>query len=134
MDNDGWVDLLVAQEWGPIKYYRNDQGKLADQTSEAGLSSVMGWWNGITAIDVDNDGDMDYAATNFGLNTKYHASVKHPTLLYYGDFRSDGNLNIIEAEFEGETLFPVRGLSCSSNAIPQLRDNSILTLSLRWQI
>ena len=122
VDNDGWVDLLVAQEWGPIKYYRNDQGKLADQTSEAGLSSVMGWWNGITAIDVDNDGDMDYAATNFGLNTKYHASVKHPTLLYYGDFRSDGNLNIIEAEFEGETLFPVRGLSCSSNAIPQLRD------------
>ena len=23
VDNDGWIDLLVAQEWGPIKYFRN---------------------------------------------------------------------------------------------------------------
>ena len=122
MDNDGWIDLLVAQEWGPIKYFRNDEGQLVDQTSVAGLSNVLGWWNGITAIDVDNDGDMDYAATNFGLNTKYHASAKKPTLLYYGDFESKGTPNIIEAEFEDETLFPVRGLSCSSRAMPHLLD------------
>ena len=120
VDNDGWIDLLVAQEWGPVKYFRNDEGKLIDQTQEAGLSDVLGWWNGITAIDVDNDGDMDFAATNFGLNTKYHASAKRPTLLYYGDFESKGTLNIIEAEFEDETLYPVRGLSCSSNAMPHL--------------
>ena len=120
VDNDGWIDLLVAQEWGPIKYFQNDQGKLVDRTSEAGLAEVLGWWNGITAIDVDNDGDMDYAATNFGLNTKYHASVERPTLLYYGDFESKGRKNIIEAEFEDETLFPVRGRSCSSRAMPHL--------------
>lgn len=120
VDNDGWVDLLVAQEWGPIKYFRNDEGKLNDQTSDAGLAEVLGWWNGITAIDVDNDGDMDYAVTNFGLNTKYHASAEKPTLLYYGDFESKGRKNIIEAEFEDETLFPVRGRSCSSRAMPHL--------------
>ena len=121
VDNDGWCDLLVAQEWGPIKYFRNQEGQLSDQTIEAGLSGVLGWWNGITAIDVDNDGDMDYAATNFGLNTKYHASVKRPTLLYYGDFEEKGTPNIIEAEFEDKTLFPVRGLSCSSGAMPHLK-------------
>ena len=120
VDDDGWIDLLVAQEWGPIKYFRNNEGKLVDQTSEAGLSEVLGWWNGITAIDVDNDGDMDFAATNFGLNTKYHASVEKPTLLYYGKFESKGRPNIVEAEFEDETLFPVRGRSCSSRAMPHL--------------
>lgn len=120
VDNDGWIDLLVAQEWGPIKYFRNDEGALIDQTSEAGLSEVLGWWNGITAIDVDNDGDMDYAATNFGLNTKYHASAKRPTLLYYGEFEEEGRSNIVEAEFEDETLFPVRGRSCSTGAMPHL--------------
>ena len=41
--------------------------------------------------------------------------------MYYGDFEEDGKLNIVEAEFEDETLFPVRGLSCSSNAMPHLR-------------
>ncbi|YCM44529.1 FG-GAP-like repeat-containing protein [Verrucomicrobiaceae bacterium 227] len=121
VDNDGWIDLLVAQEWGPIKYFRNNEGTLSDQTAGAGLAEVLGWWNGITAIDVDNDGDMDYAVTNFGLNTKYHASVKKPTLLYYGDFEKKGEPNIIEAEFEDETLFPVRGLSCSSGAMPHLK-------------
>ena len=120
VDNDGWIDLLVGQEWGPVKYFRNDEGKLVDQTSEAGLSKVLGWWNGITAIDVDNDGDMDFAATNFGLNTKYHASAEKPTLLYYGRFESEGRPNIVEAEFEDETLFPVRGRSCSSRAMPHL--------------
>ena len=122
VDNDGWIDLLVAQEWGPIKYFRNDEGKLVDQTAVAGLSEVLGWWNGITAVDVDNDGDMDYAVTNFGLNTKYHASTEHPTLLYYGDFESKGRPNIVEAEFEDETLFPVRGLSCTSRAMPHMKD------------
>ena len=120
VDDDGWIDLLVAQEWGPVKYFRNNEGKLVDQTSETGLSEVLGWWNGITAIDVDNDGDMDFAATNFGLNTKYHASVEKPTLLYYGKFESKGRPNIVEAEFEDETLFPVRGRSCSSRAMPHL--------------
>ncbi|MEN8865698.1 MAG: FG-GAP-like repeat-containing protein [Akkermansiaceae bacterium] len=121
VDNDGWVDLLVAQEWGPIQYFRNHEGILVDQTTEAGLSEILGWWNGITVIDVDNDGDMDYAATNFGLNTKYKASAKKPTLLYYGDFEKDGNCNIIEAKFGDKNLLPVRGLSCSSGAMPHLK-------------
>ena len=32
VDGDGWQDLLVAQEWGPIGYFRNESGKLVDQT------------------------------------------------------------------------------------------------------
>jgi len=81
VDNDGWIDLLVAQEWGPVKYFRNDKGKLVDQTATAGFSEVLGWWNGITALDVDNDGDMDYAVTNFGLNTKYHGGTSYAAVL-----------------------------------------------------
>ena len=119
-DADGWVDLLVTHEWGPVKLFHNHQGRLVDKTSEAGLANLLGWWNGIAAADVDNDGDMDYAVTNFGLNTKYHASPDKPTLLYYGDFEGQGRMRIVEAEFEDETLFPVRGKSCSTNAMPHL--------------
>ena len=121
VDNDGWIDLLIAQEWGPIKYFQNNEGELVDQTVEAGLSEILGWWNGITPVDIDNDGDMDYAATNFGLNTKYKASSKKPTLLYYGDFESTGKPNIIEAKSGDKNLLPVRGLSCSSGAMPHLK-------------
>ena len=119
-DGDGWLDLLITHEWGPVKLWRNDGGTLADRTHPAGLLDRVGWYNGIAARDIDHDGDIDYVVTNFGLNTKYHASEEHPSLLYYGDFDGSGIPHLVEAEFEDETLFPKRGKSCSTNAMPHL--------------
>ena len=119
-DGDGWVDLLVTHEWGPIKLLLNRSGKLVDATAEAGLADRLGWWNGIAAGDIDNDGDIDYVATNQGLNSKYHATSDRPALLYYGKFGGLDDPRLIEAHFEGQTLFPVRGKSCSTRAIPSL--------------
>ncbi len=122
VDDDGWVDLLVTHDWGPVKLFRNDQGKLRDRTTDAGLAEHRGWWNGIAAGDVDHDGDIDYLVTNFGLNIKYHASSAHPVSIYYGDLTGEGERRIIEAKYENDTLFPVRGKSCSSNAMPCLAE------------
>lgn len=119
IDGDGWQDLLVAREWGSVAFLRNDKGKLIDQTAAAGLAEHSGWWNGVATGDFDRDGDVDFVATNFGLNTKYHATAEHPALLYYGKFGTD-TMQVVEAEFEGKTLFPVRGRSCSTQAMPHL--------------
>ena len=124
VDGDGWVDLLVTHEWGPVKLYRNLEGKaLRDDTERAGLAERLGWWNGIVGGDVDHDGDIDYAVMNFGLNTKYHASFEQPALLYYGDFGPYTGLRLVEASYEDESLFPVRGKSCSTEAMPHLSLN-----------
>ena len=120
VDADGWLDLMLTIEWGPIRLFRNQQGKLVEDTEEAGLAEKTGWFNGISGRDLDNDGDIDYLITNFGLNTKYHATPDHPALLYYGDFEGNGRKRLIEAEEENDTLFPVRGKSCSTNAMPSL--------------
>ena len=117
-DLNGWLDLIVTYEWGPVRVWRNDQGRFENATEAAGLSERTGWWNGIDGRDLDNDGDIDYVVTNFGLNTKYEASVASPTELYYGDFDGSGQMRLVEAEHEGQKLYPVRGRSCSSHAIP----------------
>lgn len=123
VDRDGWIDLLVALAWGPVRVFHNQNGQLVDVTESAGLAEFTGWWNGLAGGDFDGDGDLDYVATNFGLNTKYHASPGHPALLYYGDFGTPGSKQIVEAEFEDDILYPGRGRSCSSNAMPHLRES-----------
>jgi len=121
INDDGWQDLLIALEWGPITYLQNEKGKFTNLTKEAGLDKIPGWWNGVNAADLDLDGDIDIVASNFGLNTKYHASDDHPVLLYYGKFGTD-DMHLVEAEYENGQLFPVRGKSCSTRAIPHLAD------------
>ena len=121
-NGDGWTDLLVAHEWGPLRLFQNEAGRLVEVTREAGLEDSTGWWNGITGRDLDGDGDIDYVVSNCGLNTRYHASEEKPARIYYGDFDGSGSHRIVEAEYEGLDLYPVRGKSCSTRAMPYLKE------------
>jgi len=122
VNNDDWPDLLVTYEWGPVRFYLNDKGRLSDKTSMVGLDSKIGWFSSISPGDIDNDGDIDFIVGNTGYNTKYKASYLNPEILYYGDFEGNGKRNIIEAKFEDNVCFPRRGLGCSSDAMPIIKE------------
>ena len=117
-DGDGWTDLLLAIDWGPIRVFQNQEGTLVDVTKPLGLDKHLGWWHGLAAGDFDNDGDFNHVATNEGLNTKYHCSPDKPHRLYYHDFDENGTIDLVETEFEGDVEFPMRGRSCSSHCMP----------------
>ncbi|MEZ5276568.1 MAG: FG-GAP-like repeat-containing protein [Opitutaceae bacterium] len=121
VDRDGRPDLLLAGEWMSLRLFLNQEPFL-EATAEAGLDQVTGWWNSLAAADLNRDGAIDYIAGNVGLNTKYHASAEHPAQIYYVDFEGTGRPQIIEGKFEGENLYPVRGRSCSSLAMPSLKE------------
>jgi hypothetical protein len=118
VDSDEWIDLMITYEWGAVAIWKNEKGDFSNHTESAGLSTLTGWWNSIAGGDFDHDGDTDYVVGNVGLNTKYTASHEHPMHLYYGDFGLSGKSCLVEAQFEDEALFPVRGKSCSQNAMP----------------
>src|SRR5207249_4484529 len=63
------------------------------------LSSLTGWWNGITTGDLDGDGRLDIVAANWGLNSDSSATPERPLPLYYGDLLERGVVNLIEAEW-----------------------------------
>jgi hypothetical protein len=92
-DADGWVDLIVAGEWMPLRFFKNGQGKLTEVTDQTGLAHTSGWWNSLTAGDFDNDGDTDYVAGNLGRNSKYKASPEEPVCVYAHDFDRNGTLD-----------------------------------------
>ena len=59
---------------------------------------------------------------NWGLNSKYKATPESPAVLFYGDFEGNGKKRIVEAKFEDGVCLPRRGLSCSSSAMPMVRE------------
>lgn len=119
-DNDGWIDLIVATDWGPIRFFKNQNGLLG--SVDVGMKDVLGWWNGIAGADIDNDGDIDYVATNFGTNIQYQASDTAPALIFYGDMDGSGRNHIVEAMFEDNVCYPWRGLRSSSAAMPGIAE------------
>ncbi|MBI2946644.1 MAG: CRTAC1 family protein, partial [Verrucomicrobia bacterium] len=119
-DGDGWIDLLVAHDWGPVRLFVNRHGRLEDQTREAGLDSLTGWWNGIAAGDVNGDGHIDYVVTNLGRNTQYRASPQYPALLLAGEFAEPGQRQLIEATWEEQRLVPIVGRNLLARTLPFL--------------
>ncbi len=124
IDRDGDPDLVLACEWGPPRLLLNEHGQLTDVTDQWGLARFSGWWNGVAVGDFDEDGRMDFVATNWGQNTRYQSHRTEPLQVYYGDFNGDGSMDLIETYYEPslKKKVPERPLTVLSKALPFLRD------------
>lgn len=98
-DNDGATDLLLAGEWMPLTFLKNNQGRFENATAQSGIADETGWWNSLAAGDFDNDGDMDYIAGNLGTNSFYHSGKPYPVNLYAKDFDNNSSYDAILTVF-----------------------------------
>jgi hypothetical protein len=130
LDGDGLPELILACEWGPLRIFRNGQGKLqswdpiVELPSQSGpmekgerekgrkgefppapfppcsLSQLTGLWQGVTTGDFDGDGQLDIVAANWGLNSCWRASMERPLTLFFGDLGGRNTTDILETEFD----------------------------------
>lgn len=120
-DSDGDADMLIVGEWMRPSFFTNDKGQFSLQ-SPKGLDSLSGWYNAVRAVDIDNDGDEDYLLGNLGNNYKYQASTDEPFEVYYADFDDNGTRDIVLGYYNFGELFPVRGRQCSSQQVPEIKE------------
>jgi tetratricopeptide (TPR) repeat protein len=73
IDNDGWLDLFVADEQGPSQLYRNrGDGTFENISLGAGIDRTQ-FTKGVVTADYDNDGYPDFFVSNIrGENFLYH--------------------------------------------------------------
>ena len=124
LDGDGWPELLLACEWGPVRVFRNAKGKWIEATDALGLGKFKGWWNSVTTGDFDGDGRMDIVAGNWGRNTKYQRHLAQPLRVYYGDWDGDGLVKLVEAHFAAELgkVVPWRHWDSLSVGLPFVKE------------
>lgn len=104
-----WIELdqrptlVTVSDWGAPHLYRftGDQFTLI----QSDLDERSGWWNTLTAADMDGDGDTDLVLGNQGGNIHYKPEAESPMRLWVNDFDNNGTYEqIISQNLEGRDM------------------------------
>ncbi|MBO9202624.1 MULTISPECIES: VCBS repeat-containing protein [Niastella] len=93
LNNDHRPDLVIAGEWMPVRFFKNNRGHL--QEMKTGVGGLSGMWRSLAAADIDHDGDIDLVAGNLGMNCDYQVSDTTPMELYAADLDGNGSIDPI---------------------------------------
>ncbi|HRH59239.1 MAG TPA: VCBS repeat-containing protein [Chitinophagaceae bacterium] len=126
-DGDNNIDIVLGGDWMPVTFLKNTNGKFIDVTANTGLTNFTGWWQSITAADLDNDGDMDYICGNFGTNRRFKNTVSEkdgkplPLEAFSYDFDGNGTQDFVMAYYQHDKLYTVKTRERLMEQIPTVQ-------------
>ncbi|HEY4150413.1 MAG TPA: VCBS repeat-containing protein [Chitinophagaceae bacterium] len=130
-NNDKKPGLVLCGEWMPVRFFKNTGKKLEEVTSQTGLTNMTGLWRSLQAVDIDNDGDIDYVVGNMGWNNDWHIAPGRPMELYAKDFDGNGSMDLISANYvknnrDKYELFPWADRNMLAEQMPGVKKKFLL--------
>lgn len=120
IDKDGYMDLIVTQDWGQIVIFKNERGRKMTLASK--IKDSEGLWNCIKPTDIDGDGDTDFIVGNIGDNTKLKVSPENPAFIHVKDFDNNGTVEqIISCLTEDGKTYPMVLKGELQRALPMIK-------------
>ncbi|MES2775674.1 MAG: VCBS repeat-containing protein [Bacteroidota bacterium] len=131
IDGDGRKDLVIAGEYMPIMFFKNNGVLLSDITATMGLQNMNGMWRSLVASDVDNDGDIDLVAGNLGQNCRYRITSEYPMQLFAKDIDGNGSIDpvmfyYIKDENGKRQMFPSINRDQFAEQVPSIKKSFLL--------
>lgn len=102
LDQDGLDELIIASEFDRIRIINLNNGKGVDRSDEFFPEGKTGLWSSILIQDLDEDGNPELLAGNWGLNSRLKTDSNNPVRIYFEDFDTNGSIDPL-------MTFPVMG-------------------------
>ena len=117
MNGDGRQDLVICAHWGEIEIYLRQDRSFVRQR----ISQHKGWWQSLLVADLDQDGDRDIIAGNFGLNSRLRAKKGEPVRMYVHDFDDNGRSEQLLTYYVGGKEIPFASKTLLEKSLPSLK-------------
>ncbi len=117
VDKNGSPDLIVAGEWMPLTIFLNNKGKF----SKKEIPNSSGLWQSVYLDDVNNDGNPDILAGNWGWNNKFWSGKDGPIRLYVSDFDKNGQVDQLLSYTIGGKEYPFLAKDEVERPLPLLK-------------
>lgn len=155
-DNDGHIDLYVANNLGKENYlYRNLGNGTFEKVEKSGgaITTDKGYSHGCTWADIDNDGDLDMFVTDYfpsGFNKLYRNNgdgtfdniessvvtneASHSIGGAWADYDNDGDLDLFVPNDKAQknSFYVNNGGVFEKKIIPVLDQENLNTTSASW--
>jgi hypothetical protein len=89
---DNKKELIITGEWMATRIFSFNGNKF-DEITNTTLSKLHGWWQTITAADVNGDGKEDMVIGNLGENFYLKPDSAHPVKMWLNDFDQSGSVD-----------------------------------------
>jgi enediyne biosynthesis protein E4 len=101
-------ELIITGEWMATRIYSYNKGSNKfEEQGHTNLNELYGWWQTITAGDINGDGLMDLVIGNIGENFYLRPGKDSPVILWLNDYDQSGTMDQFLTRRVGKRDMPV---------------------------